>query len=259
MFIELGATKKIFFQKKTFGEYSKTVTSLCHVTQTSLTSAWQTFGEKTFGELFYPPTEIGHQDLLPLSGRIVTIKIQIVCIFTIMRTFNLMLIVGKVSKNFIQSVGRLKLKFEAIRLQRVQPNNQTSTAEICVMVTMRPFYYLVFFPIKVFLLNAPALFGGYSGVDIIDICASLTHINTKHLVFLSDMCNERISQEVHGYTVVAIAVLFVVFLFHLIPILKYVYEKQNEEKQRLHEMKVVDKQINTVEGFMKRDQRILLE
>ena len=177
-----------------------------------------------------------------------------------MSSFDLVKIIGSASKQYFQSLGiRYKQKksdFEEIKLKQMMmqstPKRQDNWIDFFIMPLIRPFYQLLFMSVKVLVLNAPFWLGGYQGIDMIDVCSSLTGISTKHLLFLDEMCDERISQEIHGYTVVIITILVVLVVFYSLPIIKYLYEKRCEQLllQREHETSIVTLQISTVQNAM---------
>ena len=188
-----------------------------------------------------------------------------------MSSFELVKIIGSASQQYFKYLGnRYKQKksdFEEIKLKQMMmqstPKKQSNWIDFLVLPLIRPFYQLLFMSVKVLVLNAPFWLGGYQGIDMIDVCSSLTGISTKHLVFLGEMCDERISQEIHGYTVVIITILVVLVVFYSLPIIKYLYEKRCEQLllQREHETSIVNLQrehetsienlhINTVQNAM---------
>jgi hypothetical protein len=101
---------------------------------------------------------------------------------------------------------------------------------LLILPLLRPFYYLFFVPTKVYFLNAPFWAGGYQGIDILDVCSSMTGISSNHLVFLPEMCEERINNEIHGYTVFVLAVIFTLLVVKSGPVIKYIYDKLHEQR-----------------------------
>ena len=172
-----------------------------------------------------------------------------------MSTLDLLRIVGRATKDYFQQLGKFykneKTKFEAIKLAKmadatfptVPAGSKTKTfsaVEWVILPITRPFYAVFFLCTKMYFLNAPFWAGGYQGIDLIDVCASMTGISTKHLVFLGDMCDERIHHEIHGYTVFLITVLVTVGFLKGAPLLKYLvdrwYDQRNKDREAVLEM-----------------------
>ena len=155
------------------------------------------------------------------------------------------------ARQYFSSIGNFYNDGEAVKMQpqMLQPSapkpvSITWIEYIFLPITM-PFYNMLYMGVKALVLNAPSWMGGYQGIDTIDVCSSLTGISTKHLVSLPDVCQERLEQKIHGYSVVVIAILVIIVFYYLAPITRYVHDKWCEEKQRQreHEQLMIDKTI----------------
>ena len=76
------------------------------------------------------------------------------------------------------------------------------------------FYQLVFRAVKSFILHAPKFFGGFEGIDLLDVCSSITGVSLTLLLRSPDICNERLDTYIHGKAVIATTALVVLAIVH---------------------------------------------
>lgn len=164
------------------------------------------------------------------------------------------------ARQYFSSVGNFYNDGEVVKIQpqMLQPSApkpvSISWIEYIFLPITMPFYNMLYMGVKALVLNAPSWMGGYQGIDTIDVCSSLTGISTKHLVSLPDVCQERLEQKIHGYSVVVIAILVIILFYYLAPITRYVHDKWCEEKQRQreHEQLMIGKKIAAINLLTKR-------
>ena len=81
-------------------------------------------------------------------------------------------------------------------------------------------YALIFSLVKSFILNAPTLFGGYEGIDYLDVCSQITGVSSSLLIKNADICDERISTYIHSRCTIVITAIIVLVLSYSFTIFK---------------------------------------
>ena len=76
------------------------------------------------------------------------------------------------------------------------------------------FYQLVFRAVKSFILHAPKFFGGFEGIDLLDVCSSIIGVSSTLLLRSPGICNERLDTYIHGKAVIATTALVVLAIVY---------------------------------------------
>jgi len=63
-------------------------------------------------------------------------------------------------------------------------------------------YDRIFAVVKLFLLSAPKFFGGFEGVDLLDVCSQITGVSSVLLLKTPAICDERLDTFIHGKAVI---------------------------------------------------------
>jgi len=110
-------------------------------------------------------------------------------------------------------------------------------------------YLAVFWLVKSFLLHAPALFGGFEGIDSLDVCSQITGISSTLLVKSPDLCDERISTYVHGKAVIVSTALLVLAAVYSLSFVRFLVgvalELRNQSAKRENNQRKADRDRQT--------------
>lgn len=85
-------------------------------------------------------------------------------------------------------------------------------------------YDPIFVLVKIYIISAPKICGGFEGVDLLDICSQITGVSSTLLVKSPDICDERIDTYIHSRAVIVTTALVSFCLFYSFPLLKFIVD-----------------------------------